>query len=179
MGEALARAAYSLLLRLGMPLYFARLWWRGRKEPAYRAFWNERLGGFSGATPAGRLWIHAVSLGETNAAAPLIHALRAQRPGLQLLLTHGTATGREAGRVLLREGDAQAWLPYDTPGAVRRFLRCHGPVAGVVMETEIWPNLLRAAVRAGVPLVLANARLSVRSQAKGDRRKRRTAPGVS
>ena len=170
--ETLARAAYSTLLRLVTPLYLARLWWRGRHEPAYRLAWRERLGGMdsaSGEPPSGRLWLHAVSLGETRAAAALIDALRRRRPGLRLLLTHGTATGREAGAALLREGDAQVWLPYDTPGAVRRFMRHHRPVAGVIMETEVWPNLLHGAAEAGVPLVLANARLSERSQAKGER----------
>ncbi len=169
MSVALARAAYSALLRLGTPLYFARLWWRGRREPLYRTAWNERLGGFDGAAQPGRLWLHAVSLGETLAAVPLIEALRAQRPHLRILLTHGTATGRAAGARLLHKGDAQAWLPYDTPGAVRRFLRAHQPSAGVLMETEVWPNLLFEAQAAGVPLVLANARLSERSRAKGER----------
>ncbi len=167
--ELLARSAYSLLLRLATPIYLARLWWRGRREPAYRSHWAERLG--MGGEPAqpGRLWLHAVSLGETHAAAALVHALRARRPGLRLLLTHGTATGREAGAGLLQEGDAQVWLPYDTPGAVRRFLRHHRPALGVVMETEVWPNLLHAAQAAGVPMVLANARLSERSHLKGQR----------
>jgi 3-deoxy-D-manno-octulosonic-acid transferase len=164
-----ARLAYSTLLRLATPVYLARLWWRGRREPPYRAHWNERLGGFAGTPAPGRLWLHAVSLGETRAAAALLDALRQQRPGLALLLTHGTATGRAAGAALLREGDAQAWLPYDTPGAVRRFLRTHRPAAGVVMETEVWPNLLLEARRAGLPLVLANARLSPRSQRRGER----------
>jgi 3-deoxy-D-manno-octulosonic-acid transferase len=171
MSQALARAAYSLLLRLCTPLYFLRLWWRGRHEPEYRQHWAERLG----HTPAdldtgvatGRLWVHAVSLGETLAAAALIQALRDQQVGLRLLLTHSTATGRHAGQKLLRAGDAQAWLPYDTPGAVRRFLQAHRPSVGVLMETEVWPNLLFAARDAGVPMVLANARLSARSQAKG------------
>jgi len=169
MGQPLVRALYSLLLRLGTPLYFARLWWRGRHEAAYRWHWHERLGLWRGAPVPGRLWLHAVSLGETHAAAALIDALRAQRPGLRLLLTHGTATGREAGAALLREGDVQAWLPYDTPGAVRRFLQAHRPCAGVVMETEVWPNLLQAACHDIKPLVLANARLSPRSQVKGRR----------
>jgi 3-deoxy-D-manno-octulosonic-acid transferase len=169
MTEWLARSAYSLLLRLATPVYLARLWWRGRREPLYRSHWAERLGGVQSAPAPGRLWLHAVSLGETRAAAALIQALRRQRPDLRLLLTHGTATGREAGAALLGPGDAQAWLPYDTPGAVRRFLRHHRPALGVVMETEIWPNLLQAAQRAGVPMVLANARLSARSQAKGQR----------
>lgn len=166
---ALARLAYSTLLRLATPLYLARLWWRARREPLYGRAWHERLGGFRGAVPPGRLWLHAVSLGETHAATALIDALRRQRPGLRLLLSHGTATGREAGAALLRAGDAQTWLPYDTPGAVRRFLRHHRPAVGVIMETEVWPNLLHAAFEAGVPLVLANARLSERSRARGER----------
>src|SRR5699024_3363575 len=150
-------------------LYLARLWWRGRREPAYRSAWHERLGAGHGDAVPGRLWLHAVSLGETRAAAALVEALRRERPGLRLLLTHGTATGRAVGTALLRPGDAQAWLPYDTPGAVRRFLRAHRPAVGVVMETEVWPNLLHAAHAAGVPMVLANARLSERSRAKGQR----------
>ena len=92
--ETLARAAYSTLLRLVTPLYLARLWWRGRHEPAYRLAWRERLGGMdsaSGEPPSGRLWLHAVSLGETRAAAALIDALREALPGLPLLLTCGTA----------------------------------------------------------------------------------------
>ena len=165
--STLARWAYSTLLRAATPLYFARLWWRGAREPAYRQHWRERLGFTSAAIARGRLWIHAVSLGETRAAAALVDALRAQRPGLQLLLTHGTATGREAGAALLQDGDAQAWLPYDTPGAVRRFLVGHRPALGVLMETELWPNLLHSSRTLKVPMLLANARLSERSQRKG------------
>jgi 3-deoxy-D-manno-octulosonic-acid transferase len=165
----LVRGGYSWLLRLLAPAYLARLWWRGRNEPLYRAAWRERFGGVAAPPEAGRLWIHAVSLGETRAAAALIDALRRARPGLRILLTHGTATGRAAGQRLLREGDAQAWLPYDTPGAVARFLDHHRPAAGVLMETEIWPNLMCAARERGIPMVLANARLSARSLAKGRR----------
>jgi 3-deoxy-D-manno-octulosonic-acid transferase len=165
----LARFAYSSLLRLLTPAYLLRLWWRGRREPLYRHALPERLGFGAASAPGGRLWLHAVSLGETRAAAALVDALRRLHPGLRLLLTHGTATGREAGAALLREGDAQCWLPWDTPGAVRRFLRRHRPVVGVLMETEIWPNLLREAHAAAVPMLLANARLSEKSQAKGRR----------
>jgi 3-deoxy-D-manno-octulosonic-acid transferase len=169
MMQWLARVAYSTLLRALTPAYLLRLWWRGRREPLYRHALAERLGlGYRAAVP-GALWLHAVSLGETRAAAALVDALRVQRPGLRLLLTHGTATGREAGQALLREGDRQCWLPWDTPGAVRRFLRHHQPAAGVLMETEIWPNLLRGAAAQRVPMVLANARLSEKSQAKGER----------
>jgi 3-deoxy-D-manno-octulosonic-acid transferase len=164
----LARAAYSAALRALTPAYLMRLWWRGRREPLYRHALRERLGFGAGSAP-GALWLHAVSLGETRAAAALVDALRAQRPGLRLLLTHGTATGREAGRALLRQGDLQRWLPWDTPGAVRRFLKRHRPAVGVLMETEIWPNLLHAARAAGVPMVLANARLSDRSLARSRR----------
>ena len=169
----LARAVYSTLLRALTPVYLLRLWWRGRREPLYRHALPERLGFGDRRAAPGALWLHAVSLGETRAAAALIDALRAQRPGLRLLLTHGTATGREAGAALLRhrdgEGDTQCWLPWDTPGAVRRFLRHHRPAIGVLMETEIWPNLLHGAKAAGVPMVLANARLSEKSQARGER----------
>ena len=147
MKEAAARAAYGAALIGLSPLYRAKLWWRGRAEPGYRGGDRRALRPLRHAGRAGALWIHAVSLGETRAAAALIEALRAARPGLRLLLTHGTATGRAAGAALLRDGDRQAWLPYDTPAAVRRFLAHFRPAAGVLMETEIWPNLL--ARRAG------------------------------
>lgn len=170
MPAALARALYSALLWLLTPAYLLRLWWRGRREPPYRERIGERLGWYRGRVPpAVTLWLHAVSLGETRAAAPLVQALRAHRPGLRLLLTCSTATGWQAGQALLRAGDVHTWLPYDTPGAVRRFLRHHRPAVGVLMETEIWPNLLHAAADAGVPMVLANARLSDRSLSRGER----------
>ena len=165
----LARSAYSTLLRALVPFYLLRLWWRGRREALYRHALGERLGfGYAAAVP-GALWLHAVSLGETRAASALVDALRRRRPGLRLLLTHGTATGREAGAALLRDGDVQSWLPWDTPGAVRRFLSHHRPTLGVLMETEIWPNLLHGAHAAGVPMVLANARLSAHSARRGER----------
>lgn len=174
----LARQAYSAVLRLGMPAYLWRVWARGREEPTYRAHWPQRLGWYGaayrdqlnssgGAGPM--VWVHAVSLGETRAAEPLIRALRAALPGMRLLLTHTTATGREAGARLLQAGDVQTWLPYDTPGAVRRFLRCHRPALGVLMETEVWPNVQHGAQAEGVPMVLANARLSEKSLRQGQR----------
>jgi 3-deoxy-D-manno-octulosonic-acid transferase len=164
----IARWLWSWLLRLLLPLIFVRLWWRGRREPGYRLAWRERLGLGASSAP-GAVWLHAVSLGETRAAAALIDALRTRVPGVRILLTHGTATGREAGQVLLRASDHQCWLPYDTPGATRRFLQRHQPALGVLMETEVWPNLIVQAHRAGVPMVLANARLSERSARKGQR----------
>ncbi len=168
-GEALAYGAYTTLMRGFTPLYLARVAWRGQQEPGYVSQWPQRLGWQLPRMAPGAVWVHAVSLGETKAAAPLIAALRAARPDMRLLLTHTTATGREAGRTLLRPGDAQAWLPYDTPGAVRRFLRTMRPSWGVLMETEIWPVLLHEASQAGVPMVLANARLSERSARRGQR----------
>ena len=164
-----ARATYALLLRALLPAYALRLWWRGAAEPLYRHAIGERFGFYAAPPSSGWLWLHAVSLGETRAAAALVDALRAARPSLRLLLTHGTATGREAGAALLRAGDVQAWLPYDTPGAARRFLRQFRPALGVLMETEVWPQLLFAAQAEGVPVVLANARLSAKSFRQGQR----------
>ncbi len=164
-----ARFAYATLLAFLAPAYVVKLWWRGRAEPLYRSAIGERFGVYRAAAPAGSLWIHAVSLGETRAAAALIAALRAARPGVRLLLTHGTATGREAGRALLRDGDVQAWLPYDAPLVVARFFEHFQPALGVLMETEVWPGLLLEAQRREVPMILANARLSARSARKGRR----------
>ena len=167
--QRLARCAYSLLLRLLVPAYLLRLWWRGRAEPLYRHAIAERLGAYQGERSSGWVWVHAVSLGETRAAAALVDALRELRPGLRLLLTHSTATGREAGQAVLREGDRQAWFPYDSSGVVKRFFAQFRPAIGVLVETEVWPNLLRAAQANAVPMVLANARLSVKSHAQGQR----------
>ncbi len=170
----LARQLYSTLLRLGTPAYLWRVWSRGREEPGYRRWWPQRLGWHSGLAwqpnaQAPVVWLHAVSLGETRAATPLIQSLRASLPGMRLLLTHTTATGREAGLALMTPGDAQAWLPFDTPGAVSRFLAHFRPDVGVLMETEVWPNLMHGARRQGIPMVLANARLSDKSLRQGER----------
>jgi 3-deoxy-D-manno-octulosonic-acid transferase len=161
------RPLYSLVLIGAQPLLRRKLRRRGAAEPGYLEHVEERFGRYASATEPGRLWIHAVSLGETRAASALVSALREREPTLRLLLTHSTATGREAGQALLRDGDAQAWLPYDTPGAVRRFLRHWQPRIGVLMETEVWPTLQHEAERAGLPMVLANARLSEKSLRQG------------
>ena len=168
----LVRWLYSLALWLLTPVYLARLWWRGRVEPAYRKRLSERLGRYPLPPRRGQggvVWVHAVSLGETLAAAPLVKALRTELPQMRLLLTCSTATGVLAGRDLLHAEDDQAWFPYDTPAAVRRFLKRYRPAVGVIMETEVWPNLMHAARNAHVPMVLANARLSAKSQRKGRR----------
>jgi 3-deoxy-D-manno-octulosonic-acid transferase len=176
--QRLARAAYSAVLSLLTPVYLLRLWWRGRAEPLYRHAIGERLGRYSDADTAQWVWVHAVSLGETRAAAALVEALRRARPGMRLLLTHGTATGREAGASLLQPGDRQLWLPFDIPTAVHRFHARFRPAVGVLMETEIWPNLLHAAASFEVPMVLANARLSDKSWRKGERLKAIMQPAI-
>ena len=168
--QGLVLWAYATVLRLATPLYLLRLWRRGKTEAGYRFRLMERLGFYPGRPPLpGAVWLHAVSLGETRAALPLVEALRRAHPDLRLLLTHGTATGRSAGRRLMQDGDGQVWLPYDTPGATRRFLRHFQPSVGILMETELWPAMMREAQRLGVPMVMANARLSERSAAKGER----------
>lgn len=157
------RGLYSLFAIGAQPFLRRKLRRRGAAEPGYLQAVDERFGRYDRRVEPGALWIHAVSLGETRAAAILLQRLRQLRPDLRVLLTHGTATGRAEGERLLREGDLQAWLPWDTPRAVRRFLNHFQPGAGVLMETEIWPNLVAAAGERGLPLVLANARLSEKS----------------
>lgn len=168
--QRLALALYSLALWLAQPLLLRKLRRRARTEPGYAVAVPERFGRYPALPPmdgqGGPLvWIHAVSLGETRAAAILLKELRAQLPGMRLLLTHGTATGRAEGEKLLQPGDVQVWQPWDTPGAVRRFLRRFRPAMGILMETEIWPNLVAGCRAARVPLVLANARLNEKSRA--------------
>lgn len=160
------RAFYNLATWLAQPLLRRKLRRRGAAEPGYLHAVDERFGHYTVARsegPGPLVWIHAVSLGETRAAAILLAALRQRLPGMRLLLTHGTATGRAEGAKLLQGGDVQVWQPWDTRGAVRRFLARFRPDVGVLMETEIWPNLIHEAHACGVPLVLANARLSEKS----------------
>lgn len=168
----MARLAYSLLLYAITPLIWLRLAWRGRKQPEYLQHLGERYGFYPGAVPSKLIWVHAVSVGETRAAQPLIEGLMTRWPDHRILLTGMTPTGRAAGREVYGERVIQAYLPYDYPGSVARFFRHFSPAFGVLMETEIWPNLLQAARQAGVPVVLANARLSARS-ARGYGRFRR------
>ena len=159
-------ALYSLATWLAQPLLRRKLRRRGVAEPGYLRAVDERFGRYTTARPDGRgplVWIHAVSLGETRAAAILLAALRERLPTMRLLLTHGTATGRAEGQKLLGAGDVQVWQPWDTRGATRRFLTHFKPDVGLLMETEIWPNQMHEAAARGVPMVLANARLSEKS----------------
>ena len=159
----MARFFYSLLLYLITPLIWLRLLWRGRKQPEYLQNLGERYGFYPQSSPDKLIWVHAVSVGETRAAQPLIEGMLAGWPDHRILLTGMTPTGREAGCQVYGDKVIQAYLPYDYPGAVGRFFRHFSPDFGVLMETEIWPNLLAGAKHRNVPMVLANARLSARS----------------
>lgn len=162
----MARALYCLLLYLASPLVWLRLIWRSRRQPDYLRHVGERWGFYpQHSQQAPRIWIHAVSVGETRAAQPLVRGLLDAYPEHRLLLTCMTPTGRATAAALFG-GEARvelAYLPYDYPGAARRFLTHFKPRLGVLMETEIWPNLLAACARRQVPVVLINARLSRRS----------------
>ncbi len=164
----LVRALYSLLMWLLQPAVRAKLRRRAVQEPAYGQHVEQRFGVYPALeTPLAEgqyfVWVHAVSLGETRAAAVLITELRAVLPGMRLLLTHGTSTGRVQGQTLLQAGDVQVWQPWDTPGAVKRFLDHFKPRVGLLVETEVWPNMVAACRSRDVPLCLVNARMSEKS----------------
>ena len=180
----MARFFYNLALLLLLPYVGLHLLLRGRRQPEYLRHLGERFGRYPtpqpsprrgegaglpspadgrGAGGEGVIWLHAVSVGETRAAVPLVAALKERYPGHRILLTHMTPTGRRTSEELLGDGVLRAYLPYDYPLAVRRFLRHFRPAVGVIMETELWPNLVAACKAQGVPLLLANARLSEKS----------------
>ncbi|MDP4918049.1 MAG: lipid IV(A) 3-deoxy-D-manno-octulosonic acid transferase [Haliea sp.] len=156
------RALYSLVFRLALPFVLLQLWWAGRGDTTLRGNWRERLGW---VTPSPRpvVWVHAVSVGETIAAAPLVRALLQRHPGCEILMTAMTATGSARARAMFGAQVQYAYSPYDTPGAVRRFLDRAQPAALVIMETELWPNMVGLTEERGIPVVLVNARLSERS----------------
>ncbi|TKC91750.1 3-deoxy-D-manno-octulosonic acid transferase [Trinickia terrae] len=166
------RVVYRALWWVVAPLAVLRLYLRSRRERGYREHVGERFGHVRGRLPedaAPLIWVHAVSVGETRAAQPLIAALMAARPGARILLTHMTPSGRATGEQLFGERVLRCYLPYDMPHAVRRFLRAWRPSLGLVMETEVWPTLIDECRRAGVPLVLTNARMSARSYKRAAR----------
>jgi 3-deoxy-D-manno-octulosonic-acid transferase len=163
----MARFIYTLAVFALLPWAGLHLLWRARKQPEYLRHWGERFGLYGGTVagvPAAPvLWLHAVSVGETRAAQPLVAALRVRYPGHRILFTHMTPTGRATSEALFGDAVERVYLPYDTPWAMRRFLRHYQPRFGLIMETELWPNLIATCGRAGVPLALVNARLSERS----------------
>ncbi len=166
----MSRLLYRLMLWLLLPYVGLHLWWRGRRQPAYRQHIGERFGYYGGDYAAASphttpptIWLHAVSVGETRAAQPLIAALRVHYPDHRILLTHMTPTGRETSVQLFGDTVGRAYLPYDFPGAVGRFLDHFQPVMGILLETEIWPNLVAVCHERKIPLLLVNARLSEKS----------------
>lgn len=157
------RALYSLVWLVALPLALIRLLWRSRAEPGYAKNLSERFGLYRSTPGAPLIWVHAVSLGETRAAAPLIQQLMARYPSHRILLTQTTASGRKAARELFDDRILTAWLPWDVRFFMRAFLRHFQPSIGVIMETELWPNMILACKRSLVPVCIANARLSERS----------------
>jgi 3-deoxy-D-manno-octulosonic-acid transferase len=154
---------YTIAVVALLPWAILHLWLRSRKQPEYLQHIGERFGHYPTRThKAPLIWLHAVSVGETRAAEPLIVALRQRYPGHHILLTHMTPTGRATDSKILADCERR-YLPYDTPWAVRRFLRHYQPALGLIMETELWPNLIRICRQQKMPLLLVNARLSERS----------------
>ena len=161
-----SRTGYTLLLYLLLPQALWHLVWRARRQPAYLRRIPERFG-YYGLTPDRPvIWIHAVSVGETRAAEPLVRALQREYPAHRILLTHMTPTGWETGAGLFGDSVCRCYLPYDFPHAVARFLDRFRPTMGLLMETEIWPNLIAACRERDIPLYLVNARLSEKSYAR-------------
>ena len=161
------RLLYSALLYILLPFTAIKLLWRGLRQPAYLNHWSERYGFYKQSVSQPLIWLHCVSVGETRAAKPLVEALLEKYPAHQILLTHATPTGREAGEQLFPTGKypriLRCYLPYDTPDAVNRFLKHYQPALGLLMETELWFNLIASCKAQAIPLLLVNARLSERS----------------
>ena len=160
---------YAVFMRLAKPLLRRKLHKRAQAEPLYGQFIEERFGHYSQSSRQDWIWIHAVSLGETRTAAILLQGLRQALPGMKLLLTNGTATGREEGRKLLQDGDLQVWQPWDSPEVLDRFFSAFKPKLGLLLETEVWPLLVQGAQVHGVPLMLVNARMSEKSMQQAQR----------
>ncbi|XBS69927.1 lipid IV(A) 3-deoxy-D-manno-octulosonic acid transferase [Acerihabitans sp. KWT182] len=156
---------YNVIIYFIQPFIWIRLLWRSRKAPAYRRRWAERYGFCQGKVKPGGIMLHSVSVGETLAAIPLVRALRHRYPFLPITVTTMTPTGSERVQSAFGKDVHHVYLPYDLPGAMNRFLNQVNPKLVIIMETELWPNLVKALHRRKVPLVVANARLSARSAA--------------
>lgn len=154
---------YTCLLCLILPFVPLKLLWRGIKQPEYRQHWLERFGYYQVNSSQPLIWLHCVSVGETRAAAPLLKQLLNQYPHHQILLTHTTPTGRATSEQLFGDSVLRVYLPYDVPFAVNAFVRHFKPNIGILMETELWFNLISACAKANIPLFLLNARLSEKS----------------
>lgn len=156
-------AFYTLLIYTALPLVLLRLLWRSRKAPAYRRRWRERFGHVPQAPAPGGIWIHAVSVGEVQAVLPLVQRLQERHPDLPITLTTTTPTGSDQVRRRLGDSVCHSYMPYDAPRFLRRFLEQVRPRHLLMVETEVWPNLLRMCNAGGVASLLANGRLSERS----------------
>lgn len=173
------RVLYTLTLYAMVPLLWLRLLWRGRRDAGYLRHLGERLG-FGPAVPGRGVLVHAVSVGEVQAALPLIELILEREPrGGPVVLTTTTPTGRRRGESLFGGRVIRRYLPWDLPGAMRRFLSRTAPRAVVVLETELWPNLIHACAERSIPLIYANARLSARSAAGYRRFRRLIAPALA
>ena len=174
----MVRQLYSAIHYLALPYIFLRLAWRGHRDPGYWERWGERFGRITPLPGDQRtLWVHAVSVGEVQAAVPLVRALRSGAPDLRIVVTTTTPTGRERVQQALGDSVLHRYAPYDLPGAVRRFLARVRPRLVIIMETELWPNILHQCARRRIPVLLANARLSEQSAASY-RRVAATAAGM-
>jgi 3-deoxy-D-manno-octulosonic-acid transferase len=163
----MSRFLYTLTIWLLIPWALLHLLWRARRQPEYLRHWGERFGSYA-ANPVESpptIWLHAVSVGETRAAQPLVALLRQRWPQHRILFTHMTPTGRQTSTEIFGDSGAvcRVYLPYDCPVSMRAFLRQFKPVIGIVMETELWPNLIAACHDKKIPLLLVNARLSEKS----------------
>lgn len=154
---------YGVIMRLAQALLRRKLRKRAQAEPLYGQYIEERFGHYKQSACNDWIWIHAVSLGETRTAGILLQGLRQAMPHMKLLLTNGTATGREEGLKLLQEGDIQVWQAWDSPEVVERFLTAFKPRIGLLLETEVWPQLIHNAQEKGIPIMLINARMSEKS----------------
>lgn len=159
----MARIGYNLVLLLLLPFIAPRLALRARRQPEYLEHVGERFGRYRQQVMRPVIWLHAVSVGETRAAQPLVARLLERYPDHQLLMTHMTPTGRHTSEQLFGDRLQRCYLPYDYPWAVRRFLAHFAPRLGIILETELWPNLISACRARGLPLLLVNARMSERS----------------
>ena len=160
------RSLYSALIQVLRPFALAAVLWRGLRNRLYWSGLGERFGFGTPPRPGHSIWVHAVSLGEVTAATPLVRALLERHPGMPLVLTTATPTGRARAQSLFGGAVEVRYLPYDTPGSMRRFIERARPAVAMIMETELWPNLFDQCRRRGIPLILANARLSTRSVAR-------------
>lgn len=163
------RRLYTLLFYSALPLVVGRLYVRGHRLPAYRERWLERLGFYGTDMPVASspvIWLHAVSVGEVEAAVPLVRAIMQRWPSYRIMLTTTTPTGSARVQAILGHQVSHVYLPYDLPVSLERFLQQFHPVLAIIMETEIWPNLLMACQQQRIPVMIANARLSARSSSR-------------